>query len=377
MCGEFKGQISSLSDTLTSIDQLDAYVAKLDPNGQSLWMKRIGGFDFDSATDVIVSPSGDVYVGGYFEQDLSIGSLSIVSNGLRDGFVVKLDSNGQEHWMDHIGGSGFDEIVSLSMNANDSLVVGGNFRDAINYQGNTYFGWGNYDMFIAKFAPSGQLSCIQVFGGFGSDYLKDIQVDSVGDVYITGWYSNEMFINGNAIFGKMEEDGFLLKLNSNCSYGWCYSLGGDFDERGIALSVSSTNDIYLTGTVDSLLVIEGDTLTNRHFNRPTNVMVASFTSSGQYRWSTSFGAPFIDFPTDIQLLGDQMVITGGFYDFFNYQNDSLFAVGQYDIFTYSFKLDTFLSVKHLPKEDVSFGCIPIHLMTIFPFVFIHQKHVKK
>ena len=73
---------------------------------------------------------------------------------------MKLDSNGQEHWMDHIGGSGFDEIVSLSMN-NDSLVVGGILEMPLTIK-ETHFGWGNYDMFIAKFAPSGQLSCIQV-----------------------------------------------------------------------------------------------------------------------------------------------------------------------------------------------------------------------
>ena len=358
VCGEFKGQLNSPSDTITAIDQLDAYVAKFDANGQCVWLKRIGGFDFDSANDLVVTPTGHIYVGGYFEQDLSIGSLTIPSNGLRDGFIVKLDTNGQEIWMDHIGGSGFDEIVSLSLANSDSIVVAGNFRDAINYQGTVYLGWGNYDMFVAKFSASGQMNHLSVFGGFGADYLKDVVVDPNGKMYATGWFSNELFVQGNTIFGNMEEDGFLMAFKNNGSFDWLYSLAGDFDERGIALSISPNSNIYLTGTVDSLLVIEGDTLVNRHFNRPTNVMVASFSSSGQYQWSTSFGSPFIDFPTDVHLIEDRLVVTGGFYDFFNYDQDSLFAVGQYDIFTYSFKIDTLLSIKRMDPSDRIYSLYP-------------------
>ncbi len=52
---------------LSSLGSYDIYVQKLDPLGNLLWVKSMGGPLLDRPYDIACSSSGDVYVTGVFE----------------------------------------------------------------------------------------------------------------------------------------------------------------------------------------------------------------------------------------------------------------------------------------------------------------------
>lgn len=93
---------------------------------------------------------------------------------------------------------------------------------------------GNYDVFVAKFSPTGQLLWSTVIGGPNYDRAYGIELDPAGNIYIAGRAGagfpvtpgafQTTFAGGdpNALYG--EQDGFVCKLNAGgtaviyCSY---------------------------------------------------------------------------------------------------------------------------------------------------------------
>ena len=85
--------ISSASSTET-----DAFVHKLDADGNLVWAKTLGNFGNDYGRNLAVDNSGNVYIAGSFEQtvdfDPGAGTNSIPSGGSWGAYVLKLYANG-------------------------------------------------------------------------------------------------------------------------------------------------------------------------------------------------------------------------------------------------------------------------------------------
>jgi hypothetical protein len=97
--GGFKGTADFDPGTgvfnLTAVNT-DAFIAKLDANGDFLWAKQLGGAGSmnEIAQDVGVDAAGDPHVVGYFNAtadfDPGAGTLSLISKGGDDAFAVEL-----------------------------------------------------------------------------------------------------------------------------------------------------------------------------------------------------------------------------------------------------------------------------------------------
>lgn len=68
---------------------------------------------------------------GYFQGkcdfDPSLDTSELSSKGVNDVFVVKLDEDGQFIWVKHVGGRFDDQVSSVLVNADNQIVLTGNF----------------------------------------------------------------------------------------------------------------------------------------------------------------------------------------------------------------------------------------------------------
>ena len=110
--GDFDPGVSTFS--LTSNGVGDIYVSKLDPSGNFLWAKSMGGPKDDFAHAIAVDLSGNVYTTGFFADtsdfDPGVGTFNLVSvfptnpSLIRDqAFVSKLDASGNFLWAGALG----------------------------------------------------------------------------------------------------------------------------------------------------------------------------------------------------------------------------------------------------------------------------------
>jgi hypothetical protein len=116
--GEFTGSMGPVrSQGLT-----DAVVLKIvGATGEMRLMRTFGSRGTDTATSVVVTPTGDVIVAGSFgaDVDASVASVdfgrgAVPTAGGSDGYVVALSPEGGTRWASIAGEQGEDEVVAVA-----------------------------------------------------------------------------------------------------------------------------------------------------------------------------------------------------------------------------------------------------------------------
>jgi hypothetical protein len=110
----------------------DAWIIKVDLNGNMLWEKTVGGEGFDAPTCVTVAPDGGYAIGG---TTFSFGS------GQRDFWLFKLNVAGEVLWSRTVGRSGYEESYAVVALANDKFFMAG-WTNSL--------GEGRYDFYVVK-----------------------------------------------------------------------------------------------------------------------------------------------------------------------------------------------------------------------------------
>lgn len=347
--GEFSGTFyyykNNQLDSLESKGRLDVLLMKLDSSGQVQWAAGIGGAGNDSGVELGLLPNGNLVLTGYYEQQMRWEVTTITVEGGRDAFLAQVDSLGNLSWLKSLGGPGVDEARSLDVDLAGNIYTTGIFRDLIN--ADTYQATGDlgYDIYMVKYNSQGQAQWLETFGGPTSDQVMTLRVDPQQQIYVAGWYDRSMEIAGTTLQGVQEEDGFVIKFSAAGQLLWKQRLAGDFDERIYELDFDAQANIYVLGTLDSILVLGGDSLTNRHLNRPTDIFLAKYSPSGTYRWAQALGHYYNDFCYDFYLKdATTAYITGSFQDTTIYTGDTLISQADFDVFLAKFELDTTVSI---------------------------------
>lgn len=131
------------STTLTCAGVNDVWVAKLNSSGQFQWARSGGGSDVDAAFALVIDPSDNIYVAGYFgaygstTKNGVFGTTTLVSAGatlgLGDGFIASWNSAGTFRWAlstETATGHGFVGTLGLSDNG-DLLAHAGSISGNI------------------------------------------------------------------------------------------------------------------------------------------------------------------------------------------------------------------------------------------------------
>jgi hypothetical protein len=148
----------------------DAFVWKLDSNGNFVWATTAG----NAATGVAVDAGGNVYSVGEFvgtvDFDPGPGTFDLTSAGSEDAFVWKLDSNGSFVWAQRLGtGSSSDFARGVALDTIGGVYVVGILRE-----------W-----FIVRLGIDGNLLWTQELGGTP----EGVAADASGNVYSVGFFT--------------------------------------------------------------------------------------------------------------------------------------------------------------------------------------------
>ncbi|MBF0457658.1 MAG: SBBP repeat-containing protein [Nitrospirae bacterium] len=130
-------------------------------------------------------------------------------------------------------------------------------------------------------------------GGTGNDYgfgYGDIAVDTIGNIYVTG-FSTATWGSPVTAFGGGAADAFAAKLNSSGVLQWNTFLGGTGTDRGWGIAVDTSGNVYVTGDSDSTW---GSPVT-AHGGVNADLFAAKLNSSGVLQWNTFLGGAGNDY----------------------------------------------------------------------------------
>jgi hypothetical protein len=278
---------NAFQGTLASTDgTLDAFVAKLDSSGSNLlYSSYLGGDDTDYASGLALG-AGGVYITGYtastdFPATSGTANAGTCTDGTNtfacgDVFVAEfnptLSGLASRVYCTYVGGNGDDYGNSIDVDSSGNAYVAGftvlNSSQAPNsfpmvggFQ--TSSGGGNEDAFVAKLNSAGTLALLysSFLGGSGNDEAWALALDSSNNMYVTGWTPSSNFpVTADARQSTLASgacsittcnDAFVTKIDTNQSglNSLVYStyLGGGDDDRGTAIAVDSSGNVYVAG----------------------------------------------------------------------------------------------------------------------------------
>lgn len=259
---------------LTSTGERDAFISKLNPDGQLLWVKQFGDSAFiDEKCALALDTPGNVYITGSFlgtvDFDPGSGSTLLTSQGSdRDVFIQKLDANGNFVWAKQIGGffnSSFPTPAhcnAIAVDQTGHLYLTGYFDGTIDFDPhpvNVFNMTSQYnasDIFVCKLTTDGnftwakQFTGTQMNGGVG----YGIAVDNNGNIYSTGTIGSSVdFDPGSATYYltpsvSMQTEMFVSKLNASGDFVWAMAMGPG---EGSAIVFDHDHAIYSSGWTPS------------------------------------------------------------------------------------------------------------------------------
>jgi hypothetical protein len=246
-------------------EAVDAFVAKLSPDGSSLaYATYLGGNGFDQGLGIALDPAGNVYVAGFTQ---STDFLTTPGAFQRDsgrvafnGFVAKFNSTGSALVYSTYLGGGFTDAKDIAVDGEGNVYVTGSTGPGITTTPGSVqpaFGGGTGDGYIAKLNPTGSALVYSTYlGGDSFDIGVGIAVDAAGNAYVTGATGSSDFpITAGAvqpIFGGDFPDAFITKLNpSGSAIVYSSYLGGSNDDGASSVAVDISGNAYVTGATHS------------------------------------------------------------------------------------------------------------------------------
>ncbi len=101
----------------------DAWIIKMDPNGNILWSKNFGGTSSEGAEAITETNDGGLFIAGYSY------NYPIVNFQSAEYFVIKTDSDGNLEWENTYGGDDADFATAVLQADNDDYYIGGYAND--------------------------------------------------------------------------------------------------------------------------------------------------------------------------------------------------------------------------------------------------------
>ena len=128
----------------------DAFIARINPDGQTQWLRFLGTTQADAAVDIAINSSGAKLVG--YSDGLFTGQAN---SGKADAFMAQYDANGSRTSLVTLGGPGNDYANAIAQNPNANLEPNGTLYIAgyteAGLPGNSSAGF--IDAFVARYGP--------------------------------------------------------------------------------------------------------------------------------------------------------------------------------------------------------------------------------
>ena len=133
---------------------IDIFVAKYDAAGSHLWSKGFGATFDDRLFALAADGTGALLLTGQFGGNIDFGGGVLVSSAdNQDAFVAKLDASGGHVWSKRYGSSSQDAGFTLALGKQGVAAVGGIFGGTVDFGSGPLSSAGGSDGFVLRVVP--------------------------------------------------------------------------------------------------------------------------------------------------------------------------------------------------------------------------------
>lgn len=296
------------TSTISSPNQADAYIAKMNASGQFLWVRSFGNPN-DTAGDpdliqaVKTDASGNIYSTGHFYgaadfDPNNTGAVIVTATGSnKDIFIQKLSPGGDLIWVKKIGSGDLEESVSMSIYQN-TLWLTGWFQQTVDFNPSTAIttlsSHGYADIFLLSLTTDGDFNQVKQFGSAFSDKGVDLTTDPGGAIYLTGIFDAAIDLDPgtgtNSVSPANGTDFFILKLTPSADFSWAKTFPGTYYKYSQTLAYHPGNGIVVTGIFSDSVNFNPGSPAGNYFSGQDDIFLVYLDQDGNHVWSGAYGS---------------------------------------------------------------------------------------
>ena len=301
--------------------QPQGYIGKLDPSGNWLWVDNFDGIkDQRGSRDnrLEIDQFSNIYVVGGFQGTGNYGPYSITSNGEWDAFIFKMDKDGNWLWAKNVGSNKTDRANGIAIDVCDDIYITGEYRNPMVFPGanasngtDTLSHKQKRDVFVAKMNNQGEWKWAKRARSTRTDKPYQMSVDANKQVFVCGTSGSEMtYSNGIVVDAQIPGDTTLSAwvaqldgASNNGDWVWAKLAGSDTDDddRTGDICPDGFGNVYAIGFFEDLADFDGTILdaTGRRkdiFVWKMSMTAGSFTINNTY--DTTFSDSMVFNPSD-------------------------------------------------------------------------------
>jgi hypothetical protein len=249
--GVFEGSLSFATGVppleTTALSDRDAFVAKLDPDGNHLWSKSSGGKGAQLLLGLSVDPQGDVLAAGTFENEFPLADLKLEDTIQVQALALKLDGEtGQLRWGKHLGASQpYLATKAIASDSSGAIYVTTAFAGGWPEAGEFH---GDVDLLVVKLDSSGGLVWTRLWGTPQREWGDALTVDSAGDVTVAAGFYGALNVGQGPHQSQGEHDIALMKLDADGNVRWLSHFGNAAGQRVAALKADAAGIVTMLAT---------------------------------------------------------------------------------------------------------------------------------
>ncbi len=261
---------------MTAVGVENAFILKLDANGNFLWAKRVGNDLYNHGLKITTDQTGNVLISGEFwgvaDLDPGLATFNVTSAGMLDIFILKLDPSGNFIWAKTFGGSASDDPTNIVVSNNGNIFLSGIYGSAdVDFDpGNGVYnlpfnGW--VDIFYLKLDANGNLIWCKGIGGSEYDSPISFVLDASENLYISGRFRVTVDFDPGpgtytlASLGPGADDAFMMRADVNGNLIWAAQLHGNMNYAN-DIAIDNSQNVYVIGNFANPTDFDPGPLTN-------------------------------------------------------------------------------------------------------------------
>jgi hypothetical protein len=238
---------SNDGDVIGNHGYQDIWVIKLNQNGTLVWKTALGGSSEEVANAITSAADGGYVIAGYTTS--SDGDISNNQHpSTYEAWVIKINADGQKVWQSTFGGSDQDYAVSITTTPNNGYIIAG-YTNSKNDDASGNLG--RSDAWVLKLDGSGNKLWHKTYGGMDTEYAFSIARTDIGYLITghTSSSNGDVILNPYGVSGwvfEIEENGNIKwqKVFPGIAYNVISQTDGSYVASGISAMPqegSSTN----------------------------------------------------------------------------------------------------------------------------------------
>ena len=240
----------------------DAFLLKLNSNGEFIWVRHFAGTKLITANTIVIDNKDDVIVSGTFFGTchfVGVNGAFLYANHevYFDKYVAKINQNGEFVWIKEINATntGCTSIASTFVDTEGAIYTTGSVRGTVDLDSSSdeFFLSASFgsDVYIDKIDTDGNLVWAKSFPGIGwAELGMCVLLDVDNDIYISGRFRDSVDFDAGteeAFLSPLNfESMFLLKLNNDGEFKWVKKTEG-YSAAG-PITIDSEKSIFFFGT---------------------------------------------------------------------------------------------------------------------------------